>query len=197
MPLKSSILVFATNNLHKLEEIRKITTDSIQIVSLKDCGFNSDIEETKDSLEGNAKLKAETVFMATGHPCFADDTGLFVNALDGAPGIYSARFAGENAKDQDNVQHLLKKLEGVADRSAHFKTVISLVTEKENYLFSGEIHGTITEQPIGENGFGYDPVFIPEGFDQTFAQLDSSIKNKISHRAKATAALIEFINQLK
>jgi XTP/dITP diphosphohydrolase len=197
MPLKSSILVFATNNLHKLEEIRKITTDSIQIVSLKDCGFNSDIEETKDSLEGNAKLKAETVFMATGHPCFADDTGLFVNALDGAPGIYSARFAGENAKDQDNVQLLLKKLEGVADRSAHFKTVISLVTEKENYLFSGEIHGTITEQPIGENGFGYDPVFIPEGFDQTFAQLDSSIKNKISHRAKATAALIEFINQLK
>ncbi|NVJ64039.1 MAG: RdgB/HAM1 family non-canonical purine NTP pyrophosphatase [Flavobacteriaceae bacterium] len=197
MPLKSSILVFATNNLHKLEEIRKITTDSIQIVSLKDCGFNSDIEETKDSLEGNAKLKAETVFMATGHPCFADDTGLFVNALDGAPGIYSARFAGENAKDQDNVQLLLKKLEGEADRSAHFKTVISLVTEKENYLFSGEIHGTITEQPIGENGFGYDPVFIPEGFDQTFAQLDSSIKNKISHRAKATAALIEFINQLK
>lgn len=197
MPLKSSILVFATNNLHKLEEIRKITTDSIQIVSLKDCGFNSDIEETKDSLEGNAKLKAETVFMATGHPCFADDTGLFVNALDGAPGIYSARFAGENAKDQDNVQLLLKKLEGVADRSAHFKTVISLVTEKENYLFSGEIHGKITEQPIGENGFGYDPVFIPEGFDQTFAQLDSSIKNKISHRAKATAALIEFINQLK
>lgn len=197
MPLKSSILVFATNNLHKLEEIRKITTDSIQIVSLKDCGFNSDIEETKDSLEGNAKLKAETVFMATGHPCFADDTGLFVNALDGAPGIYSARFAGENAKDQDNVQLLLKKLEGVADRSAHFKTVISLVTEKENYLFCGEIHGTITEQPIGENGFGYDPVFIPEGFDQTFAQLDSSIKNKISHRAKATAALIEFINQLK
>jgi len=197
MPLNSSILVFATNNLHKLEEIRKITTDSIQIVSLKDCGFNSDIEETKDSLEGNAKLKAETVFMATGHPCFADDTGLFVNALDGAPGIYSARFAGENAKDQDNVQLLLKKLEGVADRSAHFKTVISLVTEKENYLFSGEIHGTITEQPIGENGFGYDPVFIPEGFDQTFAQLDSSIKNKISHRAKATAALIEFINQLK
>jgi len=197
MPLKSSILVFATNNLHKLEEIRKITIDSIQIVSLKDCGFNSDIEETKDSLEGNAKLKAETVFMATGHPCFADDTGLFVNALDGAPGIYSARFAGENAKDQDNVQLLLKKLEGEADRSAHFKTVISLVTEKENYLFSGEIHGTITEQPIGENGFGYDPVFIPEGFDQTFAQLDSSIKNKISHRAKATAALIEFINQLK
>lgn len=197
MPLKSSILVFATNNLHKLEEIRKITTDSIQIVSLKDCGFNSDIEETKDSLEGNAKLKAETVFMATGHPCFADDTGLFVNALDGAPGIYSARFAGENAKDQDNVQLLLKKLEGVADRSAHFKTVISLITEKEHYLFSGEIHGTITEQPIGENGFGYDPVFIPEGFDQTFAQLDSSIKNKISHRAKATAALIEFINQLK
>lgn len=197
MPLKSFILVFATNNLHKLEEIRKITTDSIQIVSLEDCGFNSDIEETKDSLEGNAKLKAETVFKATGHSCFADDTGLFVNTLDGAPGVYSARFAGENAKDQDNVQLLLKKLKGATDRSAYFKTVISLVTEKEHYLFSGEIHGTITDQPIGENGFGYDPVFIPEGFDQTFAQLDSSTKNKISHRAKATAELIEFINQLK
>lgn len=197
MAFNSSTFVFATNNLHKLEELKKITHDSIQIISLNECGFNSDIEETEDSLEGNAKLKAETVFKATNHPCFADDTGLFVNALDGAPGVYSARFAGDEANDANNVALLLKKLKGVNDRSAYFKTVISLVTQTDHYLFSGEIHGTITEQPHGSNGFGYDPVFIPNGYDKTFAELDATIKNSISHRAKATKALIEFLNQCK
>lgn len=192
-----STLVFATNNHHKLEEIRKITKDSILIRSLNECGFNREIEETKDSLEGNATLKAETVYKETGLPCFADDTGLFVSALDGAPGVFSARFAGEDAKDTDNVSLLLQKLEGTKDRSAYFKTVISLVTQEEQYLFSGVIHGTITERPIGDNGFGYDPVFVPNGYDKTFAQLDSKIKNTISHRAKATAALISFLNQSK
>ena len=194
MSLDSSILVFATNNLHKLDEIRKITSSDLKIISLEACGFNQTIEETEDTLEGNARLKAEAVYKATGHPCFADDTGLFVNALNGDPGVYSARFAGPKAIDKENIALLLKKLEGIQDRSAYFKTVISLITKRDHYLFSGEIHGTISHDIRGSNGFGYDPVFIPHNYDMTFAELDSATKNSISHRAKATAALLSFLN---
>ena len=188
-------LVFATNNAHKLEEIRAILGDQVEVLSLKDIHCEADIPETADTLEGNAALKAEYVYRNYGLDCFADDTGLEVEALNGAPGIYSARYAGNGHDSQANMQKLLKKMEEKNNRKAQFRTVISLIEKGEERRFEGVVKGEITTERRGDSGFGYDPIFQPEGFDETFAELGSEIKNKISHRAKAVEALCNYLSQ--
>jgi len=189
-------LVFATNNQHKIAEIQDIIGKQLQLLSLKDIQFEGDIPETSPTIEGNAIQKANYIHDRFSLNCFADDTGLEVEALDGAPGVYSARYAGENATYADNVNKLLRKLSGVKNRKACFKTVIALFWEEQLYQFEGKICGIITTKESGESGFGYDPVFLPEGYQQTFAEMDAALKNKISHRAIATQKLIEFIGSL-
>lgn len=181
--------VFATNNANKLDEIREIVDDRWDILSLKDIGFTDDIPEDQTTLVGNALQKARFIYDKYGLNCFADDTGLEVNALDGAPGVYSARYAGENCTAQDNIQKLLKELENKSDRSAKFITIIALIIDDEEIFFDGTINGKIADKPFGDGGFGYDPVFIPEGFDDSFAQMPLEIKNRISHRALAMEKL--------
>lgn len=189
-------IVFATNNIHKLKEVTDILqSDDYRIISLKDIGCHDDIPETSSTLEGNALQKARYIYNKYRMNCFSDDTGLEVNALGGVPGIYSARFAGEQKSSEDNMNLLLKKLQGVSDRSAHFRTVIALILEGKELLFEGKIKGFITEEKDGTNGFGYDPIFIPEGYSQTFASLGDHIKNKISHRAKAIQNLCNYLNR--
>ncbi len=188
-------LVFATNNAHKLEEIRAILGDKMEILSLADINCHADIPETANTLEGNAHLKSEYVYNHYGLDCFADDTGLEVEALDGAPGVYSARYAGDGHDSQANMQKLLKEMEEKNNRKAQFRTVISLIEKGEEKLFEGIVRGEITREKRGNSGFGYDPVFQPEGFDETFAELGSEIKNKISHRAKAVEALCNYLSQ--
>jgi XTP/dITP diphosphohydrolase len=185
--------VFATNNANKLEEIREIVDDKWDILSLKDIGFNDDIPEDQTTLVGNALQKARFIYDKYGLNCFADDTGLEVNALDGAPGVYSARYSGENCTAQDNIQKLLKELENKSDRSAKFITIIALIIDDEEIFFDGTIKGKIADKPFGDGGFGYDPVFIPEGFDDSFAQMPLEIKNRISHRALAMEKLKYFL----
>lgn len=187
-------IVFATNNQHKLEEIRAIVGDSIRIKSLEEIGFKGDIAETADTIEGNAIIKAEFIANQFGIDCFADDTGLEVKALNGAPGVYSARYAGENASYADNVTKLLSALEKAEDRSACFKTVIAFSLKRKTYCFEGKICGRITTTRKGDAGFGYDPVFLPDGYDLTFAEMEPSLKNSISHRALATKKLIDFLH---
>ena len=190
-------LVFATNNAHKLEEIRAILGDKVEILSLNDIHCHADIPETADTLEGNAALKAAYIYEHYGLDCFADDTGLEVEALGGAPGIYSARYAGGEGHDSEaNMKKLLHEMEGMENRKARFRTVIALVWNGKTYTFDGIVNGTITTTKRGENGFGYDPIFIPEGYEQTFAELGNDIKNQISHRAKAVEKLDEFLTQL-
>lgn len=186
-------IIFATNNPHKLEEIRQITESRLLIHSLKELGFNEDIPETEDSIEGNAMLKAKTIFKRFGLPCFADDTGLEVNALHGAPGVYSARYAGENASYADNVNKLLMALENHSDRSARFKTVIAYIDKDSQMLFEGVINGKILYEAVGQNGFGYDPVFVPNGYQLSFAEMDAAIKNTLSHRAIASRKLADWL----
>lgn len=186
-------IIFATNNLHKLQEIRNITKGKLHIRSLHDLGFYEDIPETENSIEGNAVLKAATVFKLFQLPCFADDTGLEVNALNGAPGVYSARYAGENASYSDNVAKLLKAMENYRDRKARFKTVIAYIDKHTQRLFEGIIEGNISTKAMGINGFGYDPVFVPNGFDISFAEMDSATKNALSHRAIASRKLSEWL----
>lgn len=188
-------LVFATNNAHKLEEIRAILGDKMEILSLADINCHADIPETANTLEGNAHLKSEYVYNHYGLDCFADDTGLEVEALDGAPGVYSARYAGDGHDSQANMQKLLKEMEEKNNRKAQFRTVISLIEKGEEKLFEGIVRGEITREKRGNSGFGYDPVFQPEGFDVTFAEVGSEIKNKISHRAKAVEALCNYLSQ--
>ena len=188
-------LVFATNNAHKLEEIRAILGDKMEILSLADINCHADIPETANTLEGNAHLKSEYVYNHYGLDCFADDTGLEVEALEGAPGVYSARYAGDGHDSQANMQKLLKEMEEKNNRKAQFRTVISLIEKGEEKLFEGIVRGEITREKRGNSGFGYDPVFQPEGFDETFAELGSEIKNKISHRAKAVEALCNYLSQ--
>lgn len=188
-------LVFATNNAHKLEEIRAILGDKMEILSLADIKCHADIPETANTLEGNAHLKSEYVYNHYGLDCFADDTGLEVEALEGAPGVYSARYAGDGHDSQANMQKLLKEMEEKNNRKAQFRTVISLIEKGEEKLFEGIVRGEITREKRGNSGFGYDPVFQPEGFDETFAELGSEIKNKISHRAKAVEALCNYLSQ--
>ena len=186
-------IVFATNNAHKLDEVRDVLTGKYEIVSLKELGCTDDIPETADTLEGNALLKAQYINQKYGVDCFADDTGLEVAALDGEPGVYSARYAGESNNAQANMQKLLGKLESATDRSACFRTVIALNENGETHMFEGRVDGHIALTPQGNEGFGYDPIFVPEGFDKSFACLGLKEKNKISHRARAVAKLIAFL----
>ena len=189
-------LIFATNNKHKLEEISDILQDQFELLSLSDIEFYGDIPETSATIEGNAIQKARYIFDFRGENCFADDTGLEVEALDNRPGVYSARYAGENASYEDNVIKLLAEMEGKKNRNACFKTVIALFWKKKMYLFKGEICGKITNEPKGNSGFGYDPIFLPDGYDQTFAEMPAKLKNTISHRAIATQNLISFLVKL-
>jgi XTP/dITP diphosphohydrolase len=186
-------IIFATNNQHKLEEITTITKDKIKLLSLKEIGFYEDIPETSATIQGNAIQKATYIFDRFAKECFADDTGLEVEALDGAPGVWSARYAGENATYQDNVIKLLDALKGTTNRKARFKTVIALKTNEETITFEGIINGLIIDTARGNSGFGYDPVFVPEGYEQTFAEMSSEQKNKISHRALATIKLTNYL----
>lgn len=190
-------LVFATNNKHKLDEVRKITSrHPVEIVSLAEINCFDDIPETADTLEGNALQKAHYIQEKFGLNCFADDTGLEVEALNNAPGVYSARYAGSGHDSEANMKKLLHEMEGKENRKARFRTVIALVWNGKTYTFDGIVNGTITTTKRGENGFGYDPIFIPEGYEQTFAELGNDIKNQISHRAKAVEKLDEFLTQL-
>ena len=186
--------VFATNNAHKLEEVTAILGDKIELLSMKDIHCHADIPETADTLEGNALLKARYIFENYNMDCFADDTGLEVEALDGAPGAYSARYAGGEGHDaQANMLKLLHELEGKENRKAQFRTAISLILDGKEYLFEGVIKGEIIREKRGDSGFGYDPVFKPEGYERTFAELGNDVKNKISHRALAVQKLCEFL----
>jgi len=190
-------IVFATNNKHKLDEIRKISEGKLEILSLNDINCQTDIPETGTTLEENALIKARFVKDNFGYDCFADDTGLEVKALDGAPGVYSARYAGEDCRAEDNIRKLLTNLEGISDRRAAFRTVIALLIGDEQYFFEGAIRGKIIDEKRGESGFGYDPVFVPDGYEQTFAELGEDIKNNISHRAIATTKLIRFLLKME
>lgn len=191
-------IVFATNNSHKLEEIRQILGKSIEVLSLADINCHEDIPETAPTIEGNAMMKARYVYDKYGTPCFADDTGLEVEALDGAPGVYSARYAGGEGHDSEaNMRKLLHELEGKENRRAQFRTVIALIEQKDGkpvaHTFEGKIEGHISNEKRGTSGFGYDPIFVPEGYEQSFAELGNEIKNKISHRARAVARLAEYL----
>lgn len=188
-------IVFATNNKNKIKEIQSMLPPSIEIISLESIGCHEGIPETADTIEGNAIMKANYVTQKYGYDCFADDTGLEVEALDGEPGVFSARYAGEQKSSEDNMDKLLLNLKNISDRDAHFKTVIALNLKGEQYLFAGIARGTITLDKKGDQGFGYDPIFKPEGFQETFAQLSLETKNAISHRGKATQELIAFLNQ--
>ena len=187
-------LVFATNNEHKLSEVREIAGDSFRVLSLEDIGCSDDIPETADTLEGNALLKARYVKQKYGCDCFADDTGLEIPALHNAPGVYSARYAGEAKDAKANMHKVLCELQNQTDRSARFRTVIALITGKEEYLLEGIVEGTIISQPRGEAGFGYDPIFVPKGYTDTFAELGADVKNTISHRAEAIKKLKQLID---
>ena len=186
-------IVFASSNQNKLQEVRNLLKDKFEILSLVDINFFDDIEETETTIEGNASLKANYISNKYGIDCFADDSGLLIDALDGAPGVYSARYAGEPKNDKNNLELVLKNLENHSNRKAHFKTVIALNLKGKHYLFEGSINGKITEQPKGENGFGYDPIFIANDLDKTFAEMDLQEKSKISHRGIAIQKLISFL----
>jgi XTP/dITP diphosphohydrolase len=188
-------IVFATNNKNKIKEIQSMLPPSIEIISLESIGCHEDIPETADTIEGNAVMKANYVTQKYGYDCFADDTGLEVEALDGEPGVFSARYAGEQKSAEDNMDKLLLNLKNEVNRNAQFKTVITLNLNGEQHLFRGIARGVITLDKFGDQGFGYDPVFKPEGFQETFAQLSLETKNVISHRGKATQELIAFLNE--
>jgi len=186
-------LVFATNNQHKLKEVKDLLPSTLEILTLNDIGCYEDIEETADTLEGNAKIKSDHVRHQYGFDSFADDTGLEVEALNGEPGVYSARYAGENATFEDNVQKMLKAMLGIKNRKARFRTVISLYLNDEQLFFEGICHGYIEESVSGSKGFGYDPIFRPEGFDKTFAEMERSTKGRISHRGLAVEKLVAYL----
>ena len=189
-------LVFATNNMHKLQEVQRLLPPEIELLTLKEIGCFEEIEETAATLEGNAQIKTDHVKQKYGYDCFADDTGLEVEALNGEPGVYSARYAGEEATFQDNVDKLLLELQDKDQREARFRTVVSLYLKGQQYFFEGICEGRIEEQMSGDQGFGYDPVFTPKGFDQTFAEMDMSSKGKISHRGLAIKKLVDFLKDL-
>lgn len=184
-------IVFATNNAHKLSEVRRMVGDRFTVRSLSEIGCRDDIPETADTLEGNALIKARWVKERYGYDCFADDTGLMVDALDGAPGVLTARFAGEHCTPEDNVTKLLGVMQGVTDRNARFSTVIALILDGREQVMEGTVHGTIAGERLGHDGFGYDPVFIPEDTGLTFAQMGPDAKNAISHRGRAIAKLMK------
>lgn len=189
-------LVFATHNPNKLKEVQALVPKSIVLVSLAEIGCFEDIPETADTLEGNAKLKADHVTRKYNLACFADDTGLLANALGGEPGVYSARYAGPENDADANMDKLLRNLSGKTDRSAQFKTCIALNLRGETLFFDGSVDGVVTAYKKGHNGFGYDPIFKPNGYEKTFAELPLKVKNNISHRAKAFAKLIAYLNTI-
>ena len=188
-------LVFATNNKHKLDEVKAILGNRIEVLSLNDINCHDDIPETADTLEGNALIKARYIYDKFGVDCFADDTGLEVEALDGEPGVYSARYAGEDCNPEANMYKLLQNLTGKNNRNAQFRTVIALIIQGEEKLFNGIVKGTISNEKMGNAGFGYDPIFIPEGFSESFAQMTSDMKNSISHSYRATEELSKYLKQ--
>ena len=186
-------IIFATNNSHKLQEVNQILGPAFELATPRDCGITEDIPEEQPTLEGNALQKARYIHERTGMDCFADDTGLEVAALGGAPGVHSARYATDGHDPEANMSLLLENLAGAADRSARFRTVIALILKGKEYLFEGEVRGHIAELRSGSDGFGYDPVFVPEGYDTTFAQMSAAEKNGISHRGRAVAKLADFL----
>ena len=189
-------LVFATNNKHKLEEMRAILGGKVELLSLADIDCHDDIPETADTLEGNALIKARYIYDKYGCSCFADDTGLEVDALGGEPGVYSARYAGENNDSEANMRKLLQNLTGKSERTAQFRTVIALIIEGEEFLFDGIVRGRISEERMGSAGFGYDPIFVPDGYEESFAQMAAEQKNAISHRSRAASALNDYLETL-
>ena len=188
-------LVFATNNKHKLQEVRDIVGDRVEILSLADIGCYDDIPETADTLQGNALIKARHIYEKYGIDCFADDTGLEVEALGGAPGVYSARYAGEECNSEANMHMLLENLTGISNRDAQFRTVIALIIKGEEMLFNGVVKGTIATEKKGDSGFGYDPIFVPEGHSDSFAQMSSEMKNSMGHRFRATQQLGDYLKE--
>lgn len=190
-------LVFATNNQHKFQEINKKLENKIELLSLNDLDFHDEIPESHETIEENAKEKAQFIYNRYHINCFADDTGLEIDALNGRPGVYSARYAGETCSFEDNMKKVLLEMTGISNRKAKFRTIIALVEEGNTHYFEGIVHGNILGSPRGHEGFGYDPVFQPEGFDKTFAEMTLHDKNKISHRALALNKLIEYLNNKK
>lgn len=190
-------LVFASNNINKIKEIQLLVPSTIEILSLEDIGCLNEIPETATTIEENAILKANYVTQHYGYNCFADDSGLEVEALNGAPGVFSARYAGEPKNDEKNIQKVLEKLKNTNNKKANFKTVICLNLNNTQHLFTGIVNGKIIEKPKGTNGFGYDPIFIPEGYLQTFAELSMTEKSKISHRANAVSKMIDFLKKFQ
>lgn len=188
-------IVFATNNAHKLSEVRAMIGHLYQVLSLGEIGCHDEIPETADTLEGNALIKARWVKEKYGYDCFADDTGLMVDALGGAPGVLTARYAGEHCTPDDNVTKMLHEMSGIADRNAHFSTVVALILNGKEQTMEGTVHGTIATERRGNDGFGYDPIFIPEETGLTFAQMGPEAKNAISHRGRAIALLVKAMEQ--
>ncbi len=189
-------LIFATHNPNKLIEVQQMAPSPFEILGLETIGCTTPIPETANTLEGNAKLKADLITTTYDLPCFADDTGLLISSLNGEPGVYSARYAGEENNAQANMDKVLEKLSDETERSASFKTVIALNINGETHLFEGKVDGAITEEKSGTNGFGYDPIFKPKGYDQTFAELPLTIKNEISHRGRAFKKLMDFLKTI-
>ncbi len=189
-------IIFATHNVHKAEEARSILGDKFQIKSLREIGC-PDIPETADTLKGNALQKAQYVAQHYHCSCFADDTGLEIEALDNRPGVFSARYAGENCSFEDNMRKVLHEMEDMENRKACFKTVVALILDGQTHFFEGRVDGVITTEQHGEKGFGYDPIFLPDGFDKTFAEMDADTKNSISHRGRAMQKLVGFLNSVK
>lgn len=189
-------LVFATNNLHKLMEVRKATEGKFRILSLKDINCNEEIPETAETLEGNASQKSHYVYEKYGYNCFGDDTGLEIEALDGKPGVYSARYSGPGHNHEKNIDKVLSELSGVKNRKARFRTVISLIIDGKEILFEGIANGIILDKRQGKEGFGYDPVFMPDGYDRSFAEMDINEKNEISHRGRAVKKLLDYLNSI-
>jgi XTP/dITP diphosphohydrolase len=187
-------LIFATNNQNKVEEIHSLIDDLFEVVSLKEAGITIEIPEPHDTLEANATEKAQTIFKLTGENCFSEDTGLEVQALNGEPGVKSARYAGDGKNFSDNVDKLLEKMQGIQNRKGRFRTVVSLILDGKEYQFEGACEGVITTAGKGIGGFGYDPIFIPDGDTKTFAEMTLKEKNKFSHRKKATAQLLAFLS---
>ncbi|MEN9522423.1 MAG: hypothetical protein RL065_800 [Bacteroidota bacterium] len=196
MDKKITSILFITSNKNKLKEIKIKLSDAIEIQDLSSINFTEEIAEPFETLHENAKAKAQYIHSRYNLNCFAEDSGFFVEALNGEPGVYSARYAGEEKNDAANIQKVLKNLNGIQNRKAYFCTIIALILDNKEYLFEGKIQGVVTEKIIGENGFGYDPIFIPNGYDKTFAQIDITEKNRISHRAIAVDKMVNFLNTI-
>jgi len=190
-------ILFASQNKHKLEEVSKILPKKMELIGLNDLAFDEEIAETENTIEGNALLKARVIFQKFGIPCFADDTGLFIEALNGEPGVYSARWHEKDDRFETNIEKALFKLKNKGNRSAYFKTVVAYIDNKGETLFEGRVDGKIISSLRGDSGFGYDPIFIPNGYDQTFAEMPSELKNQISHRGRAMKEFIAFLDDLE